>query len=285
MERVLAGVTATLQVTFYGDETAVNADGAVTVTITRPDGTALVTNAATTKPPSTTGIYQYATSRPTVDILKAVWTGTFSGQVQSLTTYIEFVGGYIFALGEGRASDASLADTVKYPTTKLRDRRDEVEADFAKITGRSFTPRFGRVALDGDASAWLMLPQYGVTNLLSITVDGVALTAPELALCTVSLPGVLFRDSGWSEGSQNVIVEYQYGDPYPPDDIRREALIYFRTLLHAPHSGTPDRATSFIAENGGQFTLATPGRAGFETGVPSVDAVLERHTVDPPGFY
>jgi hypothetical protein len=49
-----------------------------------------------------------------------------------------------------------------------------------------------------------------------------------------------------------------------------------RSLLTAQRSGIPDRATAFVAAEGGNFTLATPGRNGYETGIPEVDATLKR---------
>ena len=56
--RVVQNSSAQLSVTFYGDETPLDADGqTVTVTVTGASGTAYATNAATTR--TATGVYRW----------------------------------------------------------------------------------------------------------------------------------------------------------------------------------------------------------------------------------
>ncbi|MGR6999940.1 hypothetical protein ACU686_20660 [Yinghuangia aomiensis] len=68
-------------------------------------------------------------------------------------------------------------------------------------------------------------------------------------------------------------VDYTYGFPELPADARRAALLRIRDVLLSRDNAIPDRATSFQITDGGSYTLATAGRAGYETGLPEVDAV------------
>src|SRR6266498_3629859 len=124
-ERILRDTGATLGVTFYSGETAQNADGAVTVTITRDDGTAVVTGAATTN--AGTGVYQYVLAPQTnLDLLTAAWSGSFGGVAQKITTRIEVAGGFYVSIPEIRALPG-LTSTTSFPTDKLKKARDWFE--------------------------------------------------------------------------------------------------------------------------------------------------------------
>src|SRR5512143_2294254 len=97
VERILRGTPATLTVTFYGDETAVDADGTVTCTIVDDAGTAVDSGNATNE--DGIGVYSFDLSAQSdVNLLTATWAGTFSGEATSIVTQAEIVGGFYFTL-------------------------------------------------------------------------------------------------------------------------------------------------------------------------------------------
>jgi hypothetical protein len=283
--RAVRNQPATLSTTFYNDESAVSADGSVTVNIVRADGSVLLP--AGTASTVVLGVYTYDLSpQAELGYLTVTWTGTFSGITRSNTTYCEIRGNELFSLAEARASDQSLSDATKYSTALLKECRAEVEDEFEKITGVSFVPKFKRTTRDGTGTERLILKQRFVRKLLSATIYGVPFTSQELAAVSPTVYGEIVRtDAGfWTSGYRNLVLEYEYGMDMPPADVRKAALVRLRTRVMETNSGVPSRATSFVAAEGGTYTMATPGRAGYETGIPEVDAVLARYTLNIPGI-
>lgn len=291
LDWVLRSTPARLSVTFYGDETPLDADGAVTITITKADGSVLVSAAGTTHvTPADSGTYTFDLA-PQVDlnVLTCVWTGTFSGSPVSITTGVEIIGGQLFTLAEGRASDSALSDVNKYPISALIDARVQVTEEFERACKRSFIPRYRREVVDGvDTNGrMLLLDKADPIRLLSVKVreddDTVTTwTAPEIATLTLDRQGEVARNDGdvWpTYYDNNITVEYEYGLLRVPAEIKRVALIRFKSLLVQKFTAIPDRATSWTAEGGGTFSLATPGRSGYITGIPEVDAVLNDYYV------
>jgi hypothetical protein len=113
------------------------------------------------------------------------------------------------------------------------------------------------------------------SRIVNATLNGVAVDVSTMTLTDI---GVGFLDL--ADGT--LTIEYEYGLPLVLDDVKRAALLRARTVLADRDSGIPDRATSFNVD-GQQFSLATAGRAGYETGVPEVDAILARYRMRPPG--
>ncbi len=284
MQRILKGAPNTIQTTLLVGEVLTDSSTAVTVTVIRDDGTVLVTDAATTHP--STGVYQY-TLTPThtsrVDVLTAQWTATIAGEEMTLETFVEVVGGFYFTLADARASDADLVSTTKYTTAQIREARDEVEDECETICGVSFVRRYRRVTLSGDGCATLLLPNLFVRSVFGISVGGVALTEDELADVVVEDIGRVYWRSGvFAQDRLNVDVMYEHGFDAPPSDVRRAALTRLQHRLFAKHTAVPDRATAFVAGEGGNFSLATPGKGGSETGIPEVDATYARHNYHVP---
>lgn len=90
--------------------------------------------------------------------------------------------------------------------------------------------------------------------------------------------------STWTQNRQGLVIEYVAGFTQVPRDIARAGLIRLRSILAAERSAIPDRAVSFVAAEGGTYTLATPGRSGSQTGIPDVDGVLKRYSYRIPGI-
>lgn len=263
VQRILQGAAATLRYTPMDSDGGPAPAGAdTTVTVLRADGTALVPETATggTATERTLALTEAQTGL--LDHLSAVWTdGAKVGQ-----TSIEVVGGYYFSAGEARSTDASMEDPGKVVHDDLLAARQEVEVEFERICEVAFVPRFARVTL--PARSPLVLPHKRIRRLRSVVSDGVALSAEAVAGLTYEAGIVPYH------GGQ-VTVEYEHGYDAPPADVRRAAITRLRHRVFASRSGIPDRATSFALSEGGTFALSTPGK--HRTGVPDIDAVLERY--------
>ncbi|MCB5179503.1 hypothetical protein [Streptomyces antimicrobicus] len=238
----------------------------MTVTVRDAAGATVYTGAATS---SGSGWTASLPAQPE-GVYTVEWT---AGATATDRDTFEVVGGFLFTLPEARASDMDLADPGRFPTVELRHYREVVEDEFERITGRSFVPRTARVEVEADDTRSLFLGYFDL-----------------LAVKAVSGPSGAVDVSGWAVGPSGSIrapyeladgdrytVTFAYGFAQVPEDVKRAGLLRLRSVLTAERSGIPDRATAFVAAEGGNFTLATPGRNGYETGIPEVDATLSRY--------
>ncbi|MFC9231035.1 hypothetical protein ACFTZI_19090 [Streptomyces decoyicus] len=196
-----------------------------------------------------------------------------AGQVATDRTAFEVVGGFLFSLLEARQSDMDLEDSARFPTAELKHYREVVTDEFETITGRSFVPRTTRVEVEADGSASLFLGYFDVASLKAL--DGPS-GPVDMTGWTVDAAGFLKAPGDLRDGDR-YRVTFAYGFGQVPEDVKRAGLLRLRSFLTAERSGIPDRATAFVAAEGGNFTLATAGRNGWETGLPEVDAVLKRY--------
>jgi hypothetical protein len=293
-QRILRGVAATLAAQFvdYEGEPAEGTEP-VTLDVSKADGTAVVTAASATDD-AATGVYTYqlaAANNTTLELLTAVWK---DNGTERLRTLIEVVGGFYFSIVDLESFDSSLPnlDATAASTAKARRVRAEVERECELITGKAFVPRYHRLYVDGNGRDRLLLP--GVlrprtvrsVRVYTTATDYTAFTSAELAAVVCEEHGEIVRTDGavWPVGTQNLVIEVEHGYDRPPEDLRHAAMTRFRSLYNAEATGIPDRATSFTISDVGVFSLATPGRAGFETGIPEVDAVYGRYTVKRIGL-
>ena len=286
--QILQGTTATLEARFYADG-ALADDDPVTITLTKADGTAILTGSATTKP--STGVYQkIIAALDTPNLLTATWTGA----TQQATTYAEVVGAHLFTIAALRdvkvAGAKPFQNTTDFPTTLLLERRAEVTDDFEARTGWSFIPRFARQTLDGDGRCELILDHLKATRLLSVTVNGVV---QPLGNFTLDRSGVLratsnFLPSGFFQcGVGNVVVEYVHGWDRPPATVSSAGLARTAMLLLPSQAGstvstwtTPD-GTTYQRDLAGQ---SIQGGGIRHYGVPGIDAVLNSPTYNARGL-
>lgn len=282
-QRILRSVAATLSwQPVDADGTAATPAGTVTVDVARADGTALVTAGATsgaTDAPRTYALSAALNDR--LDYLTATWK--VAGTAVA-TTAIEVVGGYYASIAQIRASHATLVNMTKYPDAVVLAARWAVEDEFERITDRAFVPRYWQGRRSGSGGDALVLPHWQLrqVRLLRFYTDGATYTSAsstELAAIPASPEGVAVRTDGnvFDAGCANVLVGYEHGTDRPPADILRAFYTRVRAVLNDPNSGIPDRATTYTPTGGGTFALATPGSSWFETGIPDVDAVLQRY--------
>lgn len=291
MQRIARTAAATLTHTFYVGETPTDPTGTPTVAVVDANGAAVDSGNATVVGGSSGRVTFALDPVATLETLTVTWTATVAGTTVVETDYAEVVGGFFFGLAEGRAADSSLADTSKYPESALVVARVEVEAECEEICDRAFVPRYQRVVLDGSGTSELVLehssPNRSVADVRTIrsvsmapTLDGdfTAFTADQLAALAVTADHTLVRTDGavWTEERGNVVVEYEYGLSSPPPDLRRAALVRFRSRLNIHRTGVPDRAVSFAAADGGTYRIDLPGQ--WKTGIPDVDAVYARYS-------
>lgn len=267
MDRVLINTSAPIQTTFAVDGVPTDATGSVLVTVTRGDGT-VVTNAATaTKPPTTIGIYTF-TLTPTphtglLDTLNAAWTATIGGVVQTVTTTVEVVGGFVFSLAQGlKAMSGSTAADVAAARTYA-------ETELESALGFALVPRFAleTKSVPGHDSSYgcstrrdpaLRLRPF-VRSIRSVTIAGTALTAPELAALTFDAGFV--RGYSWPTGYSNIIVGYEHGLATPPPGATRAALaLAIDYLGGTTNSGIDPRAESIITVDGTVRLRAAAGQ-------------------------
>lgn len=291
MDKILRNTSGTVSVTFYINDVATEADGAVTVVAKKADGTTLFSTAATNDP----AVGSYSVTIPAqadLNLLTLTWTGLFSTVSMSVVSTVEVVGGFYFTIAELRAYDSVLTNTVRFPDSALIKARDEVEAEFEDICGRAFVPRFWRetgIETDSDTSMlWLEKPE--ATKFLSFKVNGVDYLSwytaglftrdkysPRGILVTGAATGLFAYDPRYYPTA--LIAEYEYGLTQVPTPIKRKALKRAKQALLGINSTVDERAVTMTLPDIGTINLATPGQRGSETGVPDIDVVLERYTL------
>lgn len=270
MDRIAQNVSSTLSQTFYVNGVATDpVPDTATVTITRDDGTAIVTGAATSQGAGP-GEFTYTLSpaqTATLDILTVAWTATIAGFAQTVTDTVEVVGGFLFSLAQARALPP-LNDTTTYPTSKIAEYRTLAEQAFEDACGVAFVPRYRRQTFYSHTarSSVSLSPQVRVFR--SAESDGTTLVATDVDLDPV---GVAYY--GWSgQGS----IAYEHGYDRPPEPVSRAVLLLAKTWLV---KGPLDDRTTQMATEDGPINIAVPGLRGSYFGIPSVDAAVEQYGI------
>lgn len=300
--RVAKGDGARIARTFYDGETPTNTTGAPTVTATRANGTVLAAPAVTDDTATAPGRY-YVTFTPAthtvrLDTIALAWSATVNSLAQVRADEVEVVGARYFEVADLRAMKG-LENVAAYPTASLEVARTIAEEFVEDYTRAAWVPRartevfdapelYGRLRHQRD---WRAEPGGHVFHLedvpcravIAATVDGVA---QNVSGWKVSEEGVLRTDGDVLVSSayagQGVVLEYEYGHPAPPEDLRRATMRLARHVLLTELTAVPDRANMMTTEFA-TFRLETAGD-DRPTGLPEVDAVLNRYRHQPPVF-
>lgn len=275
-ERVLQATSATISATFQVDGVATDpSPDTATIKITRADGSTLL--AETAASPTGVGKFSY-TLTPThtalLDELSVAWKATLNASLQTLTTTVEVVGGFLFSIAQIRQAPYELLE-VDYPNDLVADARTLAEQRIEDACGVAFVPRYRRETLSGLGGPVLLVGSPRIRSLRTATVDGTDLTVGELGEVTYSAAGTAYwTNNRWANGVNNVTVAYEHGFDSVPAPVSRAALILAKHYL----TDTPfdDRHTSISTEDG-TFTLATPGLRGSITGLPEVDQIIGQY--------
>jgi len=294
--RVLRTAKTTLSRTFYLDEVATPATGAVVVTITREDGTSVQTGNATGPDASNTYTYVF-NGLDVLDRLLVSWALTIGGDAVVLDQdVIEVVGGFFFGLAEARQIDATFTNTTRYPTADVIDVRTQTEAECEEICRQAFVPRFERETLDGHPRIrYLRLKWPNLRKVRAVSVNGVAWTSDQLTAIGADRLGIIRPGKSWvywgygfaaqwAWGVGNIVVEYEHGLDRPPVDIVRGSKIRWKALMfeRKSRSPLPDRSERLQTSEVGTVSLASESQ--WSTGIPSVDAAYARHPSPRPDF-
>ncbi|MEM9710600.1 MAG: hypothetical protein AAGA17_00170 [Actinomycetota bacterium] len=273
----------TLEV-FWPDSDGEPADittNTATYSVADADGTELQSGSAsvdlTAVGRATLALNASLTTRPRW--LTVTWTRD-DGAVRTSTH--ELVGGVYFTLGQARAEEGGMHNPTTYPDEFIRRARDAAERECEEICEVAFVPRFARVRLDGTGRDELVTDHPRIRQLLSITEDGVAWSADEVAAVIVE-DAILRLDSGyWTPGRGRFVAEYLHGWDRPPADMLTAHLRRAKYGLDATESKVPVGAFSTVLPGGQQITLQRP--EAKRTGDQTVDAIYARHSDDTPGF-
>jgi hypothetical protein len=284
VQRILRGSVATLRSTKHngdGEPVAPALGNTVTVQVTRSDGTdVLAAGTAATVAGAEVTVALAAAHTAELDQLTATWTerddvGTVVATWQSTA---EIVGGFYFTIAEARASDKTLEDVVKYPNADILVTRTEVEEEFETICGQAFVPRFATVAhTTASRGVVMVLLHVRLRRVRSVSVDDIAFTAEQVVALKHEPAGFVYVSA---RRGARVSVAYEHGWDAPPADVKRAALTRLRSRLNMDKSAVFDRTISFSAAEGGTYRLATP--SARHTGIPDVDAVLDRYALRTP---
>lgn len=249
----------------------------VTVTVTRDDGTVVVSGAATSGAGAAARSYALsAVVTATLDILTLAWLSPTYG---TITTYVEVVGGHVCSLADidlilNRGGTASA-----YPTAvKVAARAVATEA-FERACGVAFTPRYRRDRFPGAGGSALMFPTPHLRAVRSVSVDGTALSQDDLDLLDIdSVSGIVYRDTGWSAATRTrgLTVAWEHGYEFPPADVTRAVALIAASIVA---DGPWDDRGYGVTEGGGLVRMLTAGVSGAAFSIPEVESALRRHKI------
>lgn len=282
MQQVLVNTPPTISETWYEDGVAAD-PGSVTVTITRADGSVLVSRATASgigAGPRSFALTTVHTAQ--LDRLTVQWVSPTLG---TLTSVVEIVGGFYFPVADALA----ISELAEETPAAIASARALAEQSFEEATGVAFVPRYARVKVSATLDSLLPLPFLPVRSVRDVSManypGGAALTI-STALVRPTPTGLYYQagwgyygggiGSGWIPGARNITVGYEYGRDEPPARVSRAVLLLAKTWL--TKGPIDDRATS-IAVDGGSISLMTPGLKGVTFGIPEVDATVEAYKV------
>ena len=271
-----------IYVNSYVDGTLTDAGGSVTVTVTDEAGTTIIDGQTATK--ESTGVYYYdlgIANTTEVNKLFAVWSGSWESVTQKLRTHHEILGFPLFTEADARAFDiAQLSSASDYPDAKILEERAKISDLLEQWTGASWTPKYNRAKLVGDATRVLSVPHFNVNKVISVKILGETIATSNFEIDNNA--GFIHRTDGhFSEATADfplpIVIEYEYGWDYLKNGVDRIAL---KLLLDRVIStNIPDRATSFNDELG-NISLVTQG-GGFKnpTRIPEVNQWIEENSM------
>lgn len=275
----LVNTSPTLSVQFAPDGNPDSVGSDVTVTVTRSNGEAIATAAATTPAGSgATARYDWnlpvaSNNRP--DLLRLDWLDVSSGQ--TVTTWAEIVGSLLVSEAAVRAyrigtGEQIFSDTTEYPDSLIMGWRRTVTDIFEQRTGQSFIERCARVELSGHGSARLDLRhaqcrradgvplnrpgRHGqIIRFLAAQATGVTVPVADLVAdgSVVYNKAATWTRASWTD-PLNVTIEYTYGHTYPDPEAQQRALdLIAANMVPGDY---PSRATSINNEDG-TFRIST----------------------------
>lgn len=276
MERVLQGAAAVITVTFAVGSVATDpTPDSATIELLRSDGT-IIQAAGTAALNTGTGTFAYEldplTHSNLLDEVSARWTVQIGGQPQTITTRVQVVGGFLFALTDARARPP-LDDVGSWPEARLASWRNSVEDDLERACrGLAFVPRFALETHVAPRGRRLYLHHPRIRAVRFVTVDGTAWTQAQRDALDIGNSWVDNIAGPWRtrHGSPRVTIGYEHGLDYAPADVSDAALTLAAGA--AVGSGAIDpRATRIDTQDGSLYLASAPDD---RFGIPAVDRVV-----------
>jgi hypothetical protein len=270
--QVLRANPALVTATFLNTLGIVVDPGTVLVTVTRLDGTAVVSGVPTTSGTGANARNYLLTATHTALLDTLTVTFASASLSQDVAISVEVVGAFLFSETEARAFDAAaMSDETSYSDAAIQRMRARITDEFESITGIGFVPRYRRDAFVGadDARMPRSVETYSNGVWTAYSVD-------DLADVLVEYDALRRRARGvFPMGYANVRVGYEYGMSPTPFDISEAALWALRYYL-VPTNVDP-RALS-ISNDIGTTNLWTPGVSGRGEAIhamPETDRILK----------
>lgn len=271
---VVQGTARTITFTLTNDGVPVDSEAAVTLTLTRADGTVLETDAATTHGAADSGEYSFQLvplfHTDVLDVLTAAWTFTLDSVPQTTTDTVEVAGGVYFTLAQVRA-DEDFEDPLVYSTATIFDARSYAEQEIERKAYVSYVPRYSLETFVGRGGGTLSTGRLMLRSVRTATIDGV--TIDPTALTVNGNTGVLTNLAGWTRGTV-IELGLEHGLDQPPRAIGNAALIVAKDYL--AHGPVADRMVQQQTDLG-PIWIPQPGWKGNRFGLPEVDAAIEAH--------
>ena len=268
------GQAATLAVTLTSDGTPIDASGSVLVTITRDDGTAVVT--AQTAVHGVTGVYTFtltAAQNMQLDRLTCVWSGTIAGQANVWTTRVQVAGGVSFSVAQARKL-RPLDDATTYPAGDIVAYREGAEEALEDVTWGAFVPRYQRATYSLRRGRATLLPN--VRAVRSVKLDGTLLTSDEYDWTTTGLLTVHAQswNAPWDWTMHQVEVCYEHGLDETPWRVSRALMLLTRRwLVESPFD---ERTTKVQMIRIGQLDLQGEG-FGIPFDIPELNVICDQY--------
>lgn len=266
MNRTLQNTPYTATVTMYaGSVASDSAPDAATVVVTRSDGTTVTSGTALD---TGTGVYSFPMTpaqMSVLDVMRFRWTTTVGGNPTTVDTFVEVVGGFLCTLFDLKTVLTGESDNA------LADARTAAEERLEGACRVAFVPRFRRETRRCHSYGTVRLSMTYIRTVRSVTINGIALTSPQLALLTVGTKTI----SGLNCGvGTNVTVGYEHGFDYPEEDCRTAVMAVARET--ATSSGGSGRVVRQEADNVA-VTYASP-TSGTLFDDPHINAFVENHS-------
>lgn len=246
-------------------------DSTPTVAVADGAGTAVTGLGSVTAEADATGVYTVTIpARTQADILKVTWTATIGGATWTEVDYIDVVVTRLLSIRDFREQDAEL-------TTVERDRLARVvESVEDELAGILPYPPFIRsirttmtVGTTVPAATTVVAPFGPVYELYFISGD----TVGSVTVGDLTAIGWLLtypNSAAWPAGTYTIHAAYGQA---PGADLKAAAVKLAR--YRSRETTIPERA-SIVNTPSGTIQLLTPG-GRFPTGLPEVDAVLNRY--------
>jgi len=287
-QRILVGTAATLRwQPVDSDGTAAAPSGTVTVTVTRADGTAIVTGVSTAGASIAERTYSLSAANNTLlDRITATWLDAGTAVA---TTTIDVVGGYWASVAAIRASDETLANASRYSDAELIRARWETEVEFEDVLGYACVPRFHRDRYNGDGTANLAVHVAHVRTVRSarLYTSSTAYTSLTSTERSAVVPvrsadvDVLYRSDAntWPAGTANVLVELEHGLDRPYADLLRAFYVRVRDRANYNKGGARGPSVASQAADGVVIRYARPGVWGALTDDDRINEVVARRAI------